>query len=519
MKVTKKQVERFMKLYRGWDRRFGRLREGQVKDTGKMEGVYETLHVGPAAVDFEGHLNGESSIGIIPLTKENTCHFFALDIDKYDGLNHADLAKRAKPYGALVTRSKSGGGHVYFFTNHTIPATMVDAYMKRVASDLGVASCEKFPKQTSRAKADDVGNWLNMPYFGKHRRGVLIDKDGDPYDASLDEFLDAAEALAEKTTSERLADLTPKKGPRATKTTGPDFQDGPACITRLLKDGVTEGGRNNFLTHCAIYLSRKYGLNKDAILGKIYALNENHDINLPGTEIEQLVNSVVKKKEYFYMCQQIPMVNICDRVECLKRTFGIGSKKDDLPCELGSYTKVMADDPYYIFSADGKRVIADNESQILNPNKFQELIFKFTGHVFPVMGKAKHDDIVRQLQTGSIEVPPDPDTDPKWDIIYALGAYLVDNRTDDRAKINQGFAKWDKDEKFAEFRLTEFKKYLRKERIKFEDRKLAVLLKDEEVKPVSGKVDGTNTRLYRAEIEKFINPDDPSETQKPVHPF
>jgi hypothetical protein len=69
-----------------------------------------------------------------------------------------------------LCRSKSGGAHVFCFTNEFVPASLMRAKLQAMASILGYAKTEIFPKQNNvKAERGDVGNFLNMPYHGGNK--------------------------------------------------------------------------------------------------------------------------------------------------------------------------------------------------------------------------------------------------------------------------------------------------------------------------------------------------------------
>ena len=65
----------------------------------------------------------------------------------------------------ILFRSKSGGGHACLFTSEFVPATIMRIKLKLVASALGFAKAEIFPKQDYiRVDRGDTGSFLNLPY-------------------------------------------------------------------------------------------------------------------------------------------------------------------------------------------------------------------------------------------------------------------------------------------------------------------------------------------------------------------
>src|ERR1700743_2143102 len=61
------------------------------------------------------HLAGRNGLGIVPIREDSTCRFGAIDIDVYDGLDHAAIAGRMVEMNIplIPCRSKSGGCHAF----------------------------------------------------------------------------------------------------------------------------------------------------------------------------------------------------------------------------------------------------------------------------------------------------------------------------------------------------------------------------------------------------------------------
>ena len=65
----------------------------------------------------------------------------------------------------IVCRSKSGGAHAFLFTKEFVPATVMRVKLKLIASAMGFAGVEIFPKQDYiRVDRGDTGSFLNLPY-------------------------------------------------------------------------------------------------------------------------------------------------------------------------------------------------------------------------------------------------------------------------------------------------------------------------------------------------------------------
>ena len=129
------------------------------------------------------------SLGIIPITDDNTCQWGCIDIDDYP-LDHKKIIDkiREEEFPLVVCRSKSGGAHIFCFTKSFISARLMRQKLEQIAGELGYAGCEIFPKQEKIEKErGDVGNFLNLPYFGgtDNNRYAFLD-DGSA--ATLEEF-------------------------------------------------------------------------------------------------------------------------------------------------------------------------------------------------------------------------------------------------------------------------------------------------------------------------------------------
>lgn len=70
----------------------------------------QTLKTAPTADLWQQHLNGTRPLGVVPVMPDGTCHWAAIDIDKYD-LSHTDIVKALAERGCPVSsadRSRAG---------------------------------------------------------------------------------------------------------------------------------------------------------------------------------------------------------------------------------------------------------------------------------------------------------------------------------------------------------------------------------------------------------------------------
>jgi len=69
------------------------------------------------------------------------------------------------------------------FCEEGASAVIATTYLANIAARLGISGCEIFPKQTGRVNEQNVGNWINLPYFGDARNAAIEASklDIDPY--------------------------------------------------------------------------------------------------------------------------------------------------------------------------------------------------------------------------------------------------------------------------------------------------------------------------------------------------
>jgi hypothetical protein len=138
------------------------------------------------------HLAGKVGLGIIPINEQSECRWAAIDIDDYD-LDFDELLEKIEKTPLVCCRSKSGGAHLYIFVSGFISSLAIRDYLRNLVGNLGLGRSEIFPKQDKiLPERGDVGNWLNMPYFGNLRKCII--GNSEIKELSLEEFLDYAES-------------------------------------------------------------------------------------------------------------------------------------------------------------------------------------------------------------------------------------------------------------------------------------------------------------------------------------
>lgn len=325
-------AERFAALFAGLKRGFGTytVDAGDVPPGTKRTGKAVTHKQVLTRQNYVDHLHKTNGIGlgVIPINEESTCVFGALDIDVYNSDFDALLAKIDKWHLPLVPcQSKSGGLHLYVFMTEAIPAALMRARLTELAAALGFTGCEMFPKQEQLSSDKDIGNWINLPYFGGLGDALLVERFAFNMDVptrdkmSFAAFLDFAEER--RITREQLEkiQLAPVSIGRSCDVAEP-FADGPPCLSAYLVDrGAKFGGsgqRNDTLSHAVVYLKHKYG---DDYRPHVLRLNQTlFSTPLGSTEVATIIKSN-DRKEYGYRCDL--MERYCNRAACEKRAFGV----------------------------------------------------------------------------------------------------------------------------------------------------------------------------------------------------
>lgn len=144
---------------------------------------------------LKSHFRGETSIGLFPIFKDDTCSLLAIDFDKGDWKEVVRvLRKIAGAYGIdlHVEISRSGNGaHVWFFFEHPIACREARLFGKKLLAlamqespKLSFDSFDRmFPNQ-DRLPKEGFGNLIALPLQGhsfQEGKRVFVDEDYIPY--------------------------------------------------------------------------------------------------------------------------------------------------------------------------------------------------------------------------------------------------------------------------------------------------------------------------------------------------
>lgn len=382
----------------------------EPEEGGKRLGKIRKTVFEPVTLDlWDKHLNGKDGLGIIPIREDDTTVFGAIDVDDYSGVDHQSVAQRIKhlKMPLIVTRSKSGGIHLWLFAQESVVASKMVARLKEMAALLGFGGSEIFPKQTEISKNDsDAGSWINISYFGGMMGGrycVVADGTG------LDEvqFLDYAESQKQ--------DREFFDRPVANTT---ELPQGPPCLQHLVQIGLPEGTRNKGLYNLAIYAKKVDPDNFSDLIEKYN--REFLEPPLPSEEVATIIKSV-RKKDYQYTCKDQPLVQHCNSAVCRGRKFGVGTGMTDFP-DTGRMRKLLTEPPLWFWDIDGHPVQLTTD-ELQDMNAFQRACMNALSIVVPTLKKDVWMGKVGEAMADCDEISVPSNSSPKGALIELLEDY------------------------------------------------------------------------------------------------
>jgi hypothetical protein len=354
-------LERFKEVFAGLQTAYGQTKiTDELSENGKHEAKSFTKKEPVTDLLWQKHLNGdEPALGIVPIREDNRCKWGCIDIDTYP-FDHKDFIKkiRDKDIPMILFRSKSGGAHVFLFAKEFVAASLMRERLKKIASTLGYAKAEIFPKQDYiRADRGDTGSFLNVPYHGSDK-SVRFAFDDNGEALKIEEFFKLYNKYS--LTEKELVNLKISE----TDNTDDFLKGAPPCLQTILKDGMPEGGRNDMMYNIGVYLKKRFPNEWES---KMYIYNEQY--MKPPLKHPEMTKSIesLGKKDYLYKCKLEPIVSFCNSKVCSKREFGVGDNVP--PPEITGISKYPSDPPLYFVNIDGLSVEVDDIT-LHDPEKF-----------------------------------------------------------------------------------------------------------------------------------------------------
>jgi len=489
-------ITRFAALFNGLDRAHGIYKiNGKVSPKGKTEGYAKTVREFVTAQHWKNHLEGKEGVGIVPIRDDATVVFGAIDIDDYS-LDIIELEKKIKEFKLplVLCKTKSAGAHCYLFTQEPVHAAVVRTALSMMAMKLGYAGVEIFPKQEALADKDDVGNWINMPYFDAAKTTRYCVEGGKQLTA--EEFLD----LAESTKVLDQESLVNFKHDEQEILAG-----APPCLQVIAEQGAQEGIRNETLFNFAVYSKLRYGDNWETELDKIN--QEVMEPPLPSSEVVVIIKSL-KRKDYFYSCKKAPLCNYCSKDICRQREFGIGngSNGDDPELMFDSITQIQTDPPTWIVGINGVRLKLETED-ILSQSKFAKACAENLRFLPKPMKSSDWRNLLNLLfkHAEVVEAPADAGTEGQfWYHVEQFCTARAEARTRDELLMGKPWH----DEGRTYFRAPDLITYLQNQQFKdFKTHKIYSLLRaDKNVEHLQFNCKGRNVQCWS--IQQFIGQDE-----------
>lgn len=500
-----------MNLFAGLTRAHGRyaVGSGLLTDAkGKATGSRGTRPNEPVTLElWEEHLAGKIGLGIIPLRDDATVKFAAGDVDEYPLDLVALQAKVVKfDLPLIVTRTKSGGAHLYVFFNEAVPAALARAKMSEWVTALGYPSIEIFPKQDKHFTAegeDSTGNWINMPYQGgdnTNRYGIKADGSA----LSAKQYLALAHKMAIEDEQALLAIELPE--------VDQDWTDAPPCLQALVaQGGFSEGARNNAMFNVGVYLKKRYG-DEGSWMGFVDHYNSAYfHPPLPTREKQILIRSV-NKKTYNYKCRDLPIVSVCNRAVCLTRLCGVATTGDDPGVVFGEMVKLMTDPPTWIIEVNKEKIELTTD-QLFDQRLFKKKCSEILSVVPNMMKPTTWSALVKEkIETSeALEVPTDATREGQlWSHLSDFCTSKVQGKALDEIMMGKPFT--NEKEQRTYFRGTDFLQYLTQHRVSgVSERDLWRWLRRMEAKPHSQNLKGKTTSFWSvpsfpAQTEDFAVP-------------
>ena len=348
-------AKEFLRIFAGNEIAHGEYKIDGAKGN-KATGKAKTVKT-PVTLDlWLGHLSGELGLGVVPITQKSTCTWGAVDIDCYEGMDLEALSMKL-PEPLVLCRSKSGGAHIMLFTQQPVTATVMRKKLSLVARAVGHANAEIFPKQDT-LNPNDIGNWINMPYFNAESTTRYCVKGGVALTA--EEFVGY---VAERAiTIEQLVALNVPSILDANDD-DPEFADGPPCLQYLVKHGFPPGTRNSGLFSMGVFARKKYASGWE---DKVFEYNNRFMGPGTYTEVAGIIRSL-NKKTYMYKCKDQPCLSACDKDKCAAAPYGVSvstnEEKSTRPCILDEVDRPVTcyapdkdsrDEPYWVFTINGQ---------------------------------------------------------------------------------------------------------------------------------------------------------------------
>ncbi len=465
----------------------------------KLDGYGKTVREEYVESLWDQHLSGTKGLGVVPINEDNKCKWGCLDVDDYS----VDIEKISKQFvkkNLLVCRSKSGGAHIFIFTKKFVTASKMISKLKDIAKAFGFVKYDLRPQQTKLLNDDDVGSWLNMPYFNGDETDRYAIYDGKAL--SLIHFIQ----WVDKFSVDSLDDLNLKFIKKLNKS-NEILPGGPPCLQDLLSQGsLGEGGRNNGLFNIGVYLRKRF---PEEWQEKLEEYNDEYiDPPLKPREFTSVLNSL-DKKTYNYKCKDSPINSVCNKTKCLTCEYGI-SDEGTMPV-LNSITKILTDPPQYFLTLNERKIGPLASKQIYNFLDFKQVVFENLDVLLPKINDKLWTESVNDLMSRVIPVEAPKDSSNTGRLLDLLERFCTGSTSSTEIEdILRGKAIINKD--VTEFRINDFMEFLDRHRFKeFKLNEITAYLKNLGAEHSGKKIKGKfmnvwSIKNFEIQDEEFTQP-------------
>ena len=488
----------FFRVFPGLNRAYGQFFITERKGP-KLDGYGKTVRESYDAKLWKEHLDGKTGLGVIPIDENNQCKWACLDVDDYS----VDIEKISKQFvkkNLLVCRSKSGGAHIFIFTKKPVSASSMINKLKDIVKRFGFVKYDLRPQQTKLLNKEDVGSWLNMPYFGGEQSDRYAIYDGEVL--TPEHFIKWVDKFAVDTLEEINLGFIEKLNKSNEILPG-----GPPCLQELLSQGpLGEGSRNNGLFNIGVYLRKRF---PEEWQDKLEEYNDEHlDPPLKPREFTSVLNSLDKKK-WNYKCKDSPINAVCNKTKCLTCEFGINDE-GTMPI-LNSITKILTNPPQYFLTLSEKKVGPLSSKQVYSFIDFKQVVFENLDLLLPKINEKLWTETVNDLMGRVISVEAPKDSSNEGRLLDLLERFCTGSTSSTEIEdLLRGKAIIQ--ETVTEFRINDFMEFLDRHRFKeFKLHEITAYLKNlgatHSGKKVKGKFTNTwSVPNFQMQTEEFKQP-------------
>lgn len=453
---------RFMARFAGLERAHGTYEIGagaradaknkiNGKALTKLEPVTEEL--------WELHLAGKRGLGIVPIRDDASCLFGAIDIDVYDNFDLPALEAKclALKLPLVPCRTKSGGAHLYLFAAEPLTAAEVRGALVEWAAALGYPKVEVFPKQIAMSGANDVGNWINVPFFDAERTTRYAIQNGKAL--APEAFLALAAQRAVTREQLKTIAVVPALG----------LEDSPPCLQFLAREGFGEGNRNNGLFNLGVYCRLRSNADGAWLQGgetwetAAHAMNEQYmSPPLNKREVKEVLSSL-RRKNYFYLCNQPPISSCCNKDLCRQRRYGVGNGHGDVDpgaatFQLDNPRRVLTEPVTWIVTVNALDLELTTE-ELMDQRLFRKKAIEKLKLALPPLKGKSWELMIQKIVHEAADVQAPSDAGPEGRLIIMLEDFCT-NHAEAKAKDELLLGRPWTEEGRTHFRGKDFMRYL-----------------------------------------------------------